>query len=119
MEKLAEILNSFPSDAPLVRNADMLARKIRLLSQSGMAQLLMGNGTEKSIKLDNRLNILQIENIKLPEPGTKKDDYTQEETMSFILMMDMTAFCRKDVYSHKKEVKFLLVEESGMLGTTS
>ena len=118
MQRLAEILNSFPDDDDLCKEASMLARQIKLLQQSGMAQLLIGNGTEASISLENRLNILQVQNLKLPSPDTKKDDYTQEENISSVLMMVIAAFCRKFVHSHKNNFKVILFDESWMLGKT-
>jgi hypothetical protein len=118
MQKLAEILDNFTPEDDLSKPAKLLSRQIRLLRNSGMAQLLIGDGTEKAIRLDNRLNILQIQNIKLPSPDTKKEYYTQEETVSTVLMMVITAFARKFIHSHPHSFKVLLFDESWMLGKT-
>ena len=118
MERLADILADFPPDDELKKDALLLSRQIKLLQTSGMSQLLIGNGSEKAITLDNRLNILQVQNLKLPSPDTKKDDYTQEENISTVLMMVITAFARKFVHSHKNNFKVILFDESWMLGKT-
>lgn len=118
MQRLAEILESFPESDDLCKDAFLLARQIKLLQKSGMSQLLIGDGTEAAISLDNRLNILQIQNLKLPSPNTKKEDYTQEENISTVLMMVITAFARKFVHSHKNNFKVILFDESWMLGKT-
>lgn len=118
MQRLAEILETFPESDDLCKDARLLARQIRLLQNSGMAQLFIGTGTEQSIQLENRLNILQIQNLRLPSPNTKKDDYTQEENISMVLMMVITAFVRKFVHSHPNHFKIILFDESWMLGKT-
>lgn len=118
MLRLAELLNDFPQDDDLCRHGRLLARQIRLQQSSGMAQLLIGDGTEDAIHLDNRLNILQIQNMKLPAPETKKEDYTQEETVSSVLMMVITAFCKRFVHSHKNRFKLILMDESWFMTKT-
>ena len=118
MQLLADILAAFPEEDPLQEDAMLLSRQIKLLKNAGMSQLLIGDGTEKAISLDNRLNILQVQNLKLPSPDTKKEDYTQEENISTVLMMVITAFARKFVHSHKNNFKVILFDESWMLGKT-
>lgn len=118
MRLLADILAAFPENDPLQEDATLLSRQIKLLQNAGMSQLLIGEGTEKAISLDNRLNILQVQNLKLPSPDTKKEDYTQEENISTVLMMVITAFARKFVHSHKNNFKVILFDESWMLGRT-
>ncbi|WP_101698698.1 ATP-binding protein [Clostridium minihomine] len=118
MQKLADILGSFPAEDDLAKDAQLLARQIKLLRQSGMSQLLIGDGTEQAISLSNRINILQIQNLKLPSPDTKKEDYTQEENISTVLMMVISAFCRSFIHSHKNNFKIILYDESWMLGKT-
>ncbi len=119
MVMLANLLDKFPADDELAPSARMLARKINLLQQSGMGQLLFGSGNEKAITLNNRLNILQIENLKLPEPSKRKSDYTPDEITSVVLMMIMTAFVKRFLHSHKNRFKICLFDESWMLGKTS
>lgn len=118
MLRLAELLDDFPEDDDLRSAGRMLARQIRLQKDSGMAQLLIGNGTEQAIHLDNRLNILQIQNMKLPAPETKKEDYSQEETVSSVLMMVITAFCKRFVHSHENRFKVILMDESWFMTKT-
>lgn len=119
MEKLADILGRFSKNDPLCEQAAKISRRIKLLADSGMARLLIGKGNEQAISLGNKLNILQIQNLKLPDPNARKDDYTQEENVSIVLMMVITAFCRKFVHSHPNQFKVLLFDESWMLGKTT
>lgn len=119
MQALTDILAGFPESDPLHTDAVMLARKIKLLQEAGMSQLLIGNGTEQAISLTNRLNILQIQNLRLPDPNARKEDYTQEENVSIVLMMVVTAFCRKFMHAHPNQFKVMLFDESWMLGKTT
>ncbi len=118
MLRLAELLDDFPEGDDLKRDGHMLARRIRLQKESGMAQLLIGDGTEDAIRLDNRLNILQVQNMKLPSPETNRAEYTQEETVSSCLMMVITAFCRRFVLSLEGKFKAVLVDESWFMSKT-
>jgi hypothetical protein len=119
MVRLVELLEDYPKDDPLYMSAYLLARRIKPLRTAGMAQLFIGDGTEKSIRIDNRLNILQIQNLKMPSPDSDKDDYTDEERVSSVLMMVIAAFTRRFVHSHKNSFKVVLFDESWMLGKTA
>lgn len=118
MLKLAEKLDSFNTQDELYGEAKMLARKIRLQKEAGMARLLFGDGTEEAISLENRLNILQIQNLKLPSPTAKKEDYSAEEKLSTVLMMVLSHFAKKFALVKRPVFKICLFDESWMLGKT-
>ncbi len=119
MTKLIKKLENFNPTDDLRKDALKISRKIKLLSNGGMGQLLIGDGNEKAIQLGNRLNILQIENLTLPEQSKRKDDYTPDEVISVVLMMVMTAFVKRFIHGHKNRFKICLFDESWMLGKTS
>ena len=118
MQMLIDTLDNFPESDDLCKAARNLARKIRLLQNSGLFRLLVGNGREESLALKNRLNILQIQNLKMPSPETKREDYTEEETTSSAIMAVISAFCRKFVLSFPHHFKMVLVDESWFLKHT-
>lgn len=118
MLKLATKLDSFDQSDKLYEVAKMLARKIRLQKEAGMAQLLFGDGTEQAISLDNRLNILQIQNLKLPSPETEKKDYSTEEKLSTVLMMVLSHFAKKFALVKRPVFKCVLFDEAWALGKT-
>lgn len=118
MSKLTEILASFPESDELCNEGKLLARLLTLRSASGMAQLLFGDGTEAAISLENRLNILQIDNLKLPSPETPKESYTAEETLSTVLMAVISNFAKKFAMVKRPVFKVILFDESWMLGKT-
>lgn len=118
MLKLAANLENFDKEDKLYEQAKMLARRIRLQDENGMAQLLFGNGTEQAISLENRLNILQIQNLKLPSPETRKEDYTSEEKLSTVVMMVLSHFAKKFALVKRPVFKLILFDESWALGKT-
>lgn len=118
MSKLTEILASFPESDELCNEGKLLARLLKLRSASGMAQLLFGDGTEDAISLENRLNILQIDNLKLPSPEIPKESYTAEETLSTVLMAVISNFAKKFAMVKRPVFKVILFDESWMLGKT-
>lgn len=119
MLEFSDILNNFPEDDDLHDTAKMLSRRLQLQQEAGMSQLLIGDGTEEAIKLDNRLNILQIQNLKLPSPETKKEDYTSEETLSTVIMMVLSHFAKKFALVKRPVFKIVLFDESWALGKTA
>ncbi|SFS08074.1 ATP-binding protein [Anaeromicropila populeti] len=118
MLKLSKVLDLFEQSDTLYGTAKMLARRIRLQQEAGMAQLLFGDGSEEAINLDNRLNILQIQNLKLPSPEVKKEDYSSEEKLSTVLMMVISHFAKKFALVKRPVFKIIEFDEAWMLGKT-
>ena len=119
MSTLADMLNEFDEKDDLYRAAKNLGRKLKLLQSVGMSKLLFGTGDEKALNLDNRLNILQIENLKLPSPDTPKEEYTQEETLSSVLIMVIGNFAKKFALTQRNVFSIVLFDESWVLRGTS
>jgi len=115
---LAQRLDNFPENDYLRETAMKLSRKISIIRKSGMAKLLFGTGDEKGLSFDNRLNILQIQNLQMPDPQTIKDDYTQEEILSTVLMLPIASFAKKFAMSDKRIFKLVLFDESWALSAT-
>lgn len=119
MLKIAFLLENFDKSDNLHDRAKMLARRIKLQKENGMGQLLIGDGTEEAISLENRLNILQIQNLKLPGPETPKQDYTSEENLSTVLMMVLSHFAKKFALVKRPVFSIILFDESWALGKTA
>lgn len=118
MQGLIQHLAGFPENDELYHTGRFLARRLKLQADSGMAQLIFGDGTEAAISLDNRLNILQIDNLKLPSPETPKDNYTSEENLSTVLFSVISNFAKKFAMTKRPVFKLILFDESWMLGKT-
>lgn len=119
MTELARILDNFDPEDELLDKAKKMARRIRLQRQAGMSRLLIGDGSQEAIALDNRLNILQIQNLKLPSPEAKKEDYTNEESLSTVIMMVLSQFAKKFAMAKLSGFKIILFDESWALGKTT
>lgn len=115
MLRLINILENFDENDELAVDARMLARKLRTLQSIGMSKLLIGDGTEEAISFKNRINILQIDNLKMPEQHKKKEEYTEEETLSTVLFFVMSHFAKKFAMSMKNIFKIELFDESWIL----
>lgn len=121
MNKLIELLEtSYENEKmeELKKAAIMLARALRGMAKDGLPKLMFGDGTEKAIRIDNRLNILQIDQLKMPEAETKKDAYTEEERVSTCLMMLMSSFAKKFAMKKRDTFDLILFDESWFLKNT-
>jgi len=118
MSKLVDVLFAFPEEDDLRHIAKNLGRRIELLQEAGMATLLFGKGYEEGLSFDNRINIIQIQNITMPDPSTPKEDYTQEETISTVLMLPIASFAMQFAHADKSIFKLVLFDESWALSTT-
>ena len=118
MNLLAEILADFPDEDELKPVAKNLARKIQLLRRAGMAKLLFGYGDEDGLRFTKKINILQIQNMTMPNAETPKQDYTQEERLSTVLMLPIASFCMKFAAANRSEFDIIVFDESWALNTT-
>lgn len=118
MSHVAEELENVPESDDFKMAAKKASRRIRLLRDMGMAGLLFGDGTEKGLSFDNKINILQVQNLKLPKSNTPKEDYTQEETLSTALMLPIASFAKKFALSFPGVPKINLMDESWALSTS-
>lgn len=119
MEKLFDILDTFEQTDELYNTARFMARRLRLQAEAGMSQLLIGDGTEEPIQFTNRLNILQIQNLKLPSMHVKKEEYTVEEKLSNIIMTVLSHFAKNFALMKLGAFKLIEFDESWMLKNTS
>ena len=118
MSALADRLMNFPDSDEFRNVARRVGRRIALLREAGMSGLLFGTGDEEALNLKNRINILQIQNLAMPDPQTPKDDYTQEETVSTVLMLPIASFAKKFALSDRSIFKMILFDESWALSST-
>jgi hypothetical protein len=118
MSALAGRLMDFPETDEFKNVARRVGRRIALLREAGMAGLLFGTGDEEGLNIRNRINILQIQNLVMPDPSTPKDDYTQEETVSTVLMLPIASFAKKFAMSDRSIFKIILFDESWALSST-
>lgn len=119
MTLLSKRLEEFPENDDFKQTAKKVGRRIKLMREMGIAGLLFGDGTEKGLNFDNRINILQVQNLKLPKGDTKKEDMNQEEILSTVLMLPIASFAKKFALSNTGVPKINLIDESWALSVTS
>jgi hypothetical protein len=118
MIKLAEKLLNF-EDPELERPAKMLGRRIKVYREMAMAGLLFGEGDEKGLDFKKKINILQIQNLNMPLPTKPKEEYTQEELLSTVLMLPIASFARKFIHQDRRLFKIVEFDEAWALKATS
>jgi hypothetical protein len=118
MKKLIRMMYEMPEEDKLHEKSVSLARSADLKTESGMAALLVGDGTEEPISLSNRLNIIQIQNLKLPDRDTPKDEYSREEILSTIIFGQATSFAKKFALIERPVPKGVLVDESWLVSAS-
>ena len=112
------MLEKIPESDHLHEPAKNLARRIRLYRGNGMGGLLIGEGTEDAIKLENRLNIILLQNLKMPSPETPKNEYTRDQVMSMVIFGVISAFVRKFALVKRTVPKGVLIDESWAISAT-
>ena len=115
---LASMLEKITESDHLHEPAKNLARRIRLYRGNGMGGLLIGEGTEDAIKLENRLNIILLQNLKMPSPETPKNEYTRDQVMSMVIFGVISAFVRKFALVKRTVPKGVLIDESWAISAT-
>ncbi len=115
---LASMLEKIPESDHLHEPAKNLARRIRLYRGNGMGGLLIGEGIEDAIKLENRLNIILLQNLKMPSPETPKNEYTRDQVMSMVIFGVISAFVRKFALVKRTVPKGVLIDESWAISAT-
>lgn len=97
-----------------------LANSLRSFSYISFVSLLFGDGEPKeTISLESAMNILQIQDLQLPDEKIQKEDYSLQENLSLAIMMSITAFALDFADSDRGIFKTILQDESwALLGSS-
>ena len=117
MLRVVKTLTEVPETDDLYDESRLLARSMKSTMQIGMASLIFGKGNEKGLSFDKRVNILQVQNIQMPEPNTQKEDYTTVERLSTVLMLPISSFAKRFASAPQDRDKFkvVILDESWVL----
>lgn len=118
MELVYKMLQRVPETDEYCKAARALSRLMKATKKIGMASLLFGTGREKGLSFNAKVNILQIDGLDMPEPTLKKEEYTEAQTLSTVLMIPISSFAKKFA-SRDKEPKTILLDESWALRQTN
>jgi hypothetical protein len=98
--------------------AHQLAEILESFQTLSFAKLLFGTGGENTIRMDYAINILQVQNLKMPSPDKLPDNYSLDEKMSVALMFAIARFAHKFIFHDRSIFKFVLMDEAwALLGT--
>lgn len=98
--------------------AHILAEILESFETLSFAKLLFGTGGEATIQMDFSINILQVQNLKMPSPDKSPENYSLDEKMSVALMFAIARFAHKFIYHNRSIFKFVLMDEAwALLGT--
>ncbi len=100
------------SEDPDVQNVGDLLYEI---GTNGVAKLMFSNGDVEGISLNEQVNILQIQNLNLPDEGEKAT--TRDEHIAVALMQPLAKFATKFARDDSV-VKMTIFEEAWMLMNT-
>ena len=96
--------------------AEKLARHIEGFAGYSFAQLLFSDGSvAQSIRCDGDINIIQVQNLILPDRDTAPEDYTSTERLSIAAMMAISTFALDFIRSDRGVFKEVVVDEAWSL----
>ncbi|HYF77864.1 MAG TPA: ATP-binding protein [Symbiobacteriaceae bacterium] len=95
--------------------AAALGHYLRAVSGLAYANLIFGHGTEAGLRVDRRLNVLQLQSITMPPPGKPREEFSLEELLSVALMHAITAFATRFTRQERDVFKIVLMDEAWAL----
>jgi hypothetical protein len=100
--------------------SQQLGEHIRSFRELSFAPLLFGDGeNESAISLENALNVLQIQHLELPAPDTAQEKYNLSEMLSVAMMLPISSFALKFIYTQRSVFKVVLMDEAWAVLNTS
>ena len=97
-------------DTPISRN---IADHIDSFADYDFAHLLFSDGTvENAISLDNQLNIIQVDDLVLPDKDTTFEEYTTIELLSVSMLIVISTFALDFIHSDRSIFKIVDLDEA-------
>jgi len=118
MKMLKNYLEEVPEEDKCKEAAELLARQLNSMDEASLAGLLFGDGSQKELGFDNRINIIMIQDLVLPGRHTIKSDYTYEEKLGTVLMLAVSNFAKNFSQMDNSIKKIIVVDEAWSLVKT-
>ena len=97
-------------DTAISRN---IADHIDSFTDYDFAHLLFSDGTvENAISLDNQLNIIQVDDLVLPDKDTTFEEYTTIELLSVSMLIVISTFALDFIHSDRSIFKIVDLDEA-------
>ncbi len=96
-----------------VRN---IGNHLKAFAEVSLSQLLFGNGKPvKPISLDDALNVLQVQNLRIPPDSVKLENYNLLEKLSTAMMLAIGRFAHEFIKIDNRIFKVVFFDESWFL----
>ena len=96
--------------------AHLLASHIAAFTDYDFAGLLFSDGkVTRKISADKALNILQVQDLMLPDSEKNVEEYTSIEYLSIAVMITIGTFALDFIYSDRKIYKIVALDEAWSL----
>lgn len=95
-----------------------LGKYLSHLRNRAYANLLFGDGRERSLDVTAPYNILQLQNLQLPAPGKARADMTPEEVLSLGVLLAVVAFAAHYCTQDRHIFKTVVLDEAWKLTGT-
>lgn len=93
--------------------AEGIADHIESFTDCDFAQLLFSDGNiNKTIDMESQMNIIQVQDLLLPESGVEPNDYTNIERLSVAVMIIISTFALDFIHSERKIFKIVDLDEA-------
>lgn len=93
--------------------AENIAVHIESFVDCGFAKLLFSDGqTKQTISLEKQLNVIQVQDLVLPEIGTNPAEYTSVERLSVAMMIVISTFALDFIHSERDVYKIVNLDEA-------
>ncbi|WP_169091003.1 ATP-binding protein [Paenibacillus sp. PL91] len=92
--------------------AAVVAEVLNSFKNLSFAKLLFGNGEQKTINMEYAMNILQIQNLKMPAVEKLPDNYSLAEKMSIATMYSIGRFMDRFIYYDRGIFTLASMDES-------
>jgi hypothetical protein len=117
MSVLVDALRSCPKSDNCWEDAILLSRKLANLGKGGLANLLFSQGNIKALDFNKNINIVMIQNLKLPSSASKSD-YSSDEKLGTVLMLAVANFAKKFSQIDNSIKKIVVMDEAWALART-
>lgn len=115
MDKVIQKLLSGPKEEAGYEMGSFLATYQDL----SFATLLFGNGEPvDALNIDKAVNVLQIQNLKMPKANKKAEDFDMEEMLSMAMMFPIGEFAFEFIHQDRSIMKIAFFDESWFMEKT-
>lgn len=97
------------SDDPEFSNfGEYMRRRV----EGSILELAFSSGNTKGLKLTNKVTVLQIEGLELPDQELAREDMTDQDKMCLSLMIPLAKFCQTFGMANKLEKTTIFFDEA-------